>query len=155
MLSFLAFFSLVCLKRMFCQGEFCQRVAIAFCPYGFFAADVVHGFYGFFCFPNAEAVAIEDVFIAAGVQFGKAAPEFKFIAIHGDGAECTHAFLFDSFRYGILVDAKKPAYAAFFELQKAGSSVVLVQVYHIFFDIAKYPGKHVKKMYANVGSHTT
>jgi hypothetical protein len=52
----------------------------------------MNGFNSFLCFPDAEAVADENVFVAAGVQFGEASAELKFIASDVDGAVGAYTF---------------------------------------------------------------
>lgn len=116
-------------------------------------SDVVDNLDGGNCVGDAEALAAEDILVAAGVQVGEAIAEFDFLTVDGHGAVGPGTVFFGGFREGVAVDTEEPFYPCPIKLKVSTGPIVGVDVHGIFSHIAEEPGQHVVKMHADIGGY--
>jgi hypothetical protein len=136
---------------MRCQGQFSQRMIVVCQADGLGVADIVYDLDGFLGFAQAEAAAVQYVFVGFGVQFGEAAAELELLSFDLEGAVGAGAGRFDVLGDDVVIDAQEPADAGALQFEVAGGAVVLMEVYDILFEVAEDPEQHVEEVHADVG----
>src|SRR6056297_1278514 len=89
------------------------------------------------------------------MQVGKSSAELNPVSIHGDRAEGGFVLLLDIIGKIPGVHTQKPPDTRLLQVKEPGCLILLINVHHILLNIPKDPGKHVEKMYADVGGYPT
>ena len=119
--------------------------------YNFGIPDEMNHFDARFSLVETKAVASKDVPVAFGVQVGKTASKFEFIASNLDRAVCRLTLCLDFVGKIFAVDAQELAHACLFKFKVARYNMVVAMVNHEHFLFAENILEHIEEMYADVG----
>lgn len=99
---------------------------------------------------EAEAVALQDLFVAPSVEIDEALGELERRAVDGDAAEGPPALFPDLGRKVVAVQGQEPAHVGPLQLEEAGGPVGGLQVDPALRNGAEDPGQHVEEMNPDV-----